>query len=79
MKVTDIIEKTFNKIELTEEEISFLIQEYTNNQIPDYQMSSWLMCVRFNGLSEKETYFLTKAMIESGDVIEEPNILLIIS
>ncbi len=70
MKVTDIIEKTFNKIELTEEEISFLIQEYTNNQIPDYQMSSWLMCVRFNGLSEKETYFLTKAMIESGDVID---------
>lgn len=70
MRAIDIIEKTRDKIELNEEEISFFINSYVENKIPDYQVSSWLMAVYFNGLTKKETYYLTKAMLNSGDKID---------
>jgi pyrimidine-nucleoside phosphorylase len=54
---------------LTREEIKFLVDRYVAGAIPDYQMSSWLMAVYFNGMSFEETGWLTDAMLHSGDVI----------
>ena len=70
MRAVDIIEKTKNKIPLIEEEITWFINEYVNNNIKDYQVSSWLMAVCLNGLTDTETYYLTKAMLNSGDRID---------
>ena len=65
-----IITKTRDKIELSEQEIKEFIDDYVAGKIPDYQVSAWLMAVYFNGLTKKETYYLTKAMLESGDIID---------
>ena len=70
MNILQIIEKKKNKIELNANEIKYFIENYTNGFIPDYQISSLLMAIRLNGMSFDETFYLTKAMIESGDVID---------
>lgn len=61
-----IIKNKRNKCELSFEELKFLVDGYTNGKIPDYQMSSFLMSVYFNGMSKKETAFFTQIMKESG-------------
>ena len=84
MRATDIIMKKRgtilrdekgNKIPsgsttLSREEIKFLIDGYTKGDIPDYQMSSFLMAVYFNGMTFEETGVLTDCMLHSGDVIQ---------
>lgn len=70
MTILDIIEKKKNKQELSLEEINFFVQNYTNNQIPDYQVSALLMAILLNGMSLKETAHLTQAMMESGKTID---------
>ncbi len=55
---------------LTDNEISFLIDQYTKEQIPDYQMSAFLMAAFLNGLNEDETASLTHAMLHSGKVLD---------
>ncbi len=70
MQVTDLIYKKVAKKELTMEEISFIVEGYTNNTIPDYQMSAFLMAVVLNGMSIIEISNLTTCMINSGDVID---------
>ncbi|MGL5617570.1 MAG: thymidine phosphorylase [Metamycoplasmataceae bacterium] len=70
MITIDIINKKKYNQELSSEEIDFLVQGFTNKMIPDYQMSALLMAIFFNGMSEKETASLTKAMINSGDVLD---------
>lgn len=70
MNIVDIINKTKRKIQLTEDEIKYLVNGYTSGEIPDYQMSSWLMAVCLNGLSETETVALTLAMRDSGDILD---------
>lgn len=70
MNIIDIINKTKNKNELSEQEINWLVKSYTEGGIPDYQMSAWLMAVRLNGLTERETLFLTLAMRDSGDILD---------
>ena len=72
MTVIDIINKTKRGIQLTGEEIDFLVKGYTDGDIPDYQMSAWLMAVCINGLTEEETVALTLAMRDSGDVLDLP-------
>ena len=69
MRMVDLIIKKRTKQELSKEEIDFIISNYTNNIIPDYQMSSFAMAVLFNGMTSEETAFLTNAMMHSGDVI----------
>ncbi|WP_434333161.1 thymidine phosphorylase [Mycoplasma capricolum] len=64
---TDIIEKKKHNIELTQEEISWLINSYTKNEITNYQMASFCMATYFTDMTARETAFLTKAYIESGD------------
>lgn len=65
----DIINKTKLKQELSKEEISYLIDGYVNDTIPDYQVSAWLMAVCLNGLSKNETFQLTDCMKNSGEVL----------
>lgn len=70
MNIIDLIEKKKHNIELTKEEINYLISEYMNDNIADYQMSSMLMAIYFNGMTDNETIELTNAMIASGDVVD---------
>ncbi|MCR4611311.1 MAG: thymidine phosphorylase [Lachnospiraceae bacterium] len=70
MRITNLIDKKKSNIELTSEEIKWLVDSYTNGLIPDYQMSAFLMAVNFNGLSDDETYNLTMAMRDSGDILD---------
>ena len=70
MNAVDIINKTKRKIQLTEDEIKYLVNGYTSGEITDYQMSAWLMAVCLNGLSEEETVSLTLAMRDSGDILD---------
>lgn len=68
MRMVDLIIKKRDKSELTKEEIDFIIEGYTNKEIPDYQMSAFLMAIYFNGMTEEESTNLSLAMMNSGDV-----------
>ena len=70
MRMVDLIEKKRDGFELTKEEINFIINGYVNKDIPDYQMSSFLMAIYFKGMSSNEATALTEAMLYSGDVID---------
>ncbi|MGG7164042.1 pyrimidine-nucleoside phosphorylase [Clostridium ihumii] len=70
MRMYDLILKKRNGEELTTEEINFIIENYTNGSIPDYQMSALLMAIYFKKMNERETADLTMAMVNSGDVID---------
>lgn len=70
MRMVDIIEKKRNGEELTTEEIRFFIQGYTNESIPDYQVSSLMMAIYFQDMNDRERANLTMAMVESGDQID---------
>ncbi|WP_404354433.1 pyrimidine-nucleoside phosphorylase [Exiguobacterium aurantiacum] len=74
MRMVDLILKKRNSGELNEEEIRFIIEGFTNETIPDYQMSALSMAIYFNGMTEKETAALTMEMVKSGDVIDLSNI-----
>ena len=69
MNVIDIINKTKRCVPLSADEIKWLADEYTGGNIPDYQMSAWLMAVCLNGLTEEETVALTLALRDSGDIM----------
>ena len=69
MNIIDVINKTKRSVPLTQEEIYYLVTDYTNGKIPDYQMSAWLMAVCLNGLTDEETFALTMAMRDSGKVL----------
>jgi len=70
MNFQNIIMKKRNGIELSDKEINFFINGYTNNQIPDYQVSALLMAIYFKGLNERETISLTKEMLNSGETVD---------
>lgn len=70
MRMYDIIEKKRNGKELSKEEIEFFIKGYTNGSIPDYQASAFCMAIYFKGMTENETVILTKAMANSGDIVD---------
>jgi len=55
---------------LNDAEIHFMIQGYTNGEIPDYQMSAMMMAVYFQGMNEEETLALTMEMAKSGDMLD---------
>ena len=70
MRMVELIEKKKNKNNLSEEEIAFIIGEYVNGKIPDYQMSALLMAIYFNGMNNDEIFYLTNEMLKSGDSID---------
>ena len=70
MNCIDIINKTKRGQPLGDEEINWLISGYTSGDIPDYQMSAWLMAAALNGLTEHETFTLTEAMRDTGDILD---------
>ncbi|NLX91030.1 MAG: thymidine phosphorylase [Firmicutes bacterium] len=70
MRFLDLILKKRDGESLSAEEISFIIQEYNKENIPDYQMSALLMAIFFQGLNNKETSAFTAALAESGEVLD---------
>ncbi|GAC1376654.1 MAG: pyrimidine-nucleoside phosphorylase [Ktedonobacteraceae bacterium] len=67
MQATELIAKKRDGNTLTNEEISWLIEQYTQGQLPDYQMAAWLMAVYWRGMNAQETSDLTLAMARSGE------------
>ncbi|MCM1387757.1 MAG: pyrimidine-nucleoside phosphorylase [Bacillus sp. (in: Bacteria)] len=70
MRMYDLIMKKRGGIELTKEEIDFMIAGYTAGDIPDYQMSAMMMAIYFQKMTPKETAALTMAMAKSGDMLD---------
>ena len=70
MNILDIINKKVNKEVLNYDEIKYAVDEYLNDKVKDYQMSSLLMAILLNGMNEDEIYNLTDVMINSGDIID---------
>lgn len=70
MHFVDIIDKKKRGLQLSEDEIKEWIKGYVDGVYPDYQVSSLLMAILLKGMDEEETFNLTKAMMESGDIID---------
>ncbi|MDN4074634.1 pyrimidine-nucleoside phosphorylase [Fictibacillus terranigra] len=70
MRMVDLIEKKRDGKELTKEEINFIITNYTNGTVPDYQMAAFAMAVYFQDMTTEERANFTLAMVESGDQID---------
>lgn len=70
MRMTELIHKKQTDEALQEKEIQWMISEYTEGNIPDYQMSAMLMAIYFNGMEDEELTHLTEAMAASGDQID---------
>ena len=70
MNITDLIEKKKRNKALTEDEISWIIDNYVNGNIEDYHMSALAMAIYFNGMNDEEIGSLTYSMAKSGDLID---------
>lgn len=70
MRTVDLIHRKRDGEELDGNEISYLIDAYTRGEIPDYQMSAFLMAVYFSGMTDREVTSLTECMIRSGETID---------
>ena len=69
-RAIDVIRKKRDGIELSLEEIEGLVKAYTRGDIPDYQVSAWLMAVVLRGMTHPETAALTDVMLHSGEVLD---------
>ena len=69
-RAIDVIRKKRDGVELSRAEIEGLVNAYTNGDIPDYQVSAWLMAVVLRGMTRAETAALTDAMLHSGEVLD---------
>ena len=70
MNILDIIEKKRDKKELTNLEIKYFVDEYTNGTISDYQAAALIMAIFINGMTKQETTNLTLAMANSGEILD---------
>ena len=70
MRMYDLILKKKQGKELNTEEINWMIKEFTEGRIPDYQMSAMLMAIYFRGMDRRETLDLTMAMMHSGETLD---------
>ena len=70
MNVIDIISKKRNNEELTKEELSFIFNGFLKKEVKDYQMSSLLMAICINGMTDQEVFDLTDIFIQSGEVLD---------
>ena len=69
-RAIDVIRKKRDGAELSNAEIQFLVNAYTLGEIPDYQVSAWLMAVVLRGMTRAETAALTDSMLHSGEVLD---------
>ena len=69
-RAIDVIRKKRDGVELSRGEIDSLVNAYTRDKIPDYQVSAWLMAVVLRGMTRGETAALTEAMLHSGEVLD---------
>jgi pyrimidine-nucleoside phosphorylase len=69
-RAIDVIRKKRDGMELSPREIEGLVKAYTNGDVPDYQVSAWLMAVVLRGMTRPETAALTDAMLHSGEVLD---------
>jgi pyrimidine-nucleoside phosphorylase len=70
MNVVELITKKREGLELTHDEIRFLVDGYTAGRIPDYQMAALCMAVFQQGMTAEETLQLTRTMVGSGAVMD---------
>lgn len=75
MNVYEIIDKKKRGLELNQTEIEYLINGYVKNEIPDYQISAWLMAVYFQGMTDRELLALTNCMTKSGEIVDLSSIM----
>ena len=69
-RAIDVIRKKRDGVELSQAEIEGLVNAYTRGDIPDYQVSAWLMAVVLRGMTRPETAALTDSMLRSGEVLD---------
>src|SRR6202142_3404412 len=70
MRTVDLIHRKRDGEELSPQEIAALVDGYTRNEIPDYQMSAFLMAVFFSGMTDREVSALTECMVKSGETVD---------
>src|SRR5512140_2203214 len=70
MRTVDLIQRKRDGEELTRDEIEFLVGGYTRGEIPDYQMSAFLMATYFSGMTDHEVRPLTELMMNSGSTVD---------
>ena len=70
MRMYDLISKKRNGGALNRKEMTHLIEGYVKGEIPDYQMSAFLMAVYFQGMTKEETAVMTDLVAKSGDVVD---------
>src|SRR5258707_15083177 len=70
MRTVDLIHRKRDGEELSAEEIKYFVDGYTRGEIPDYQVSAFLMAVFFKGMSDHEVSALTESMVHSGAVLD---------
>lgn len=69
-RAIDVIRKKRDGLELSSSDVQGLVTAYTKGEIPDYQVSAWLMAVVLRGMTRAETAVLTDAMLRSGEVLD---------
>lgn len=70
MRTVDLIHRKRDGEELSAEEIQFVVDGYTRGDIPDYQVSAFLMSIYFSGMSDREVSALTESMMNSGTLVD---------
>ena len=70
IRPAELIQRKRDGEELPDDELAELVLGYARGEVPDYQMAAFCMAVFFRGLSPRETYVLTDAMIRSGETID---------
>ena len=70
MRTVDLIHRKRDGEELSPEELQFLVDGYTRGEIPEYQISAFLMAVFFSGMSDREVSAVTESMVNSGSTVD---------
>ncbi|HEV2592688.1 MAG TPA: thymidine phosphorylase, partial [Gaiellaceae bacterium] len=70
IRPAELIQRKRDGEELADAEIAELVLGYARGEVPDYQMAAFAMAVYFRGLSSRETFALTDAMIRSGETLD---------